>query len=229
MDRPVRRRRGVRLGSVLLAAIAIPLMLLTLFSLERFALLPDDLNAGISATGQILIQLVTIVGAIAVVIGIFNLCGVHLRNLRKFPNGLYSLLTLLSLALVIVLRILERLGILRVEGSDAPLVTMTIMDAVQVVVESALAGLLFFFLVYAAYRMLRRGVTFWNVLFLAALVIVLVGYSPLTGMEFLSTIRSWVLNVPVSAGTRGLLIGIAIGTVTVGVRLLIGQDRTFRE
>jgi hypothetical protein len=204
-------------------------MLLTLFSLERFALLPDDLNAGISATGQILIQLVTIVGAIAVVIGIFNLCGVHLRNLRKFPNGLYSLLTLLSLALVIVLRILERLGILRVEGSDAPLVTMTIMDAVQVVVESALAGLLFFFLVYAAYRMLRRGVTFWNVLFLAALVIVLVGYSPLTGMEFLSTIRSWVLNVPVSAGTRGLLIGIAIGTVTVGVRLLIGQDRTFRE
>jgi hypothetical protein len=219
----------VQLGSVLLAVIAIPLTILTLFSLERFALLPDNLNAGISALGQILIQLVTIVGAIAVVIGILNLCGAHLKNLRKMPNGLYSLLTLLSLVLVVFLRLLERLGVLKVTGSDDPLVTLTIMDAVQVVVESALAGLLFFFLVYAAYRLLRRRVTIWNILFLASLVIVLVGYSTLPGMEFLSTIRDWVLNVPVSAGTRGLLIGVAIGTVTVGVRLLIGQDRTFRE
>ncbi len=229
MDRPVRRRRRVRLGSVLLAAIAIPLTLLTLFSLERFALLPDALNAGINALGQILIQLVTIVGAIAVIIGIFNLCGAHLRTLRKFPNGLYSLLTLLTLVLVVALRILERLGVLKVGDSADPLVTLTIMDAVQVVVESALAGLLFFFLVYAAYRMMRRGVTFWNVLFLTSLVIVLVGYSTLPGMEALSSLRDWILNVPVTAGTRGLLIGVAIGTVTVGVRLLIGRDRTFGE
>jgi hypothetical protein len=37
------------------------------------------------------------------------------------------------------------------------------------------------------------------------------------------------LTVPVNAGTRGLLLGVAIGVVAVGVRVLIGQDRTFRE
>jgi hypothetical protein len=44
------RRRRIRLGGILLAVIAIPVMLLTLLGLERFALLPDDLNSGPSAS-----------------------------------------------------------------------------------------------------------------------------------------------------------------------------------
>lgn len=228
MQSPAPRRR-IRWGAILLAAIAIPLALVTLLGLERLPLLPDAVNDGIAVISQSLIQLLAIVGALAVVIGVLNLTGVHLRNLRRMPNGLYSMVTLATMLFIIALHVLERTGALRAGDSDAPLIGLTVMDTLQVAVESALAGVLFFFLVFAAFRIMRRGVTVWNVLFLAALVVVLIGYSPLSGMEFLANVREWVLSVPVNAGVRGLLIGIAIGTVTVGVRLLIGQDRTFRE
>ncbi len=223
------RSSRVRLGSVILAAIAIPVALITLFGIEQFTLLPESLNDGVGSISQLLVQLVTIVAAIAVVIGILNLISVHTRNLRKMPKGLYSLVTLVTLGLVVAVGVLERTGTLKVKGLEGTPVRAALMDGVQVAIESALAGMLFFFLVYSAYRLMRRKITFWNLLFVAALVIILLGYSPVTGMGFLSSLRDWVLNVPVSAGTRGLLIGIAIGTVVVGVRLLIGQERTFRE
>jgi hypothetical protein len=37
------------------------------------------------------------------------------------------------------------------------------------------------------------------------------------------------MAVPVSAGARGILLGIALATVVIGVRALIGQDRSYRD
>jgi hypothetical protein len=42
-------------------------------------------------------------------------------------------------------------------------------------------------------------------------------------------VRDWLLAVPVSAGARGILLGIALATVVTGVRVLIGQDRSYRD
>jgi hypothetical protein len=224
------RRRRVNLRAVILAGVAIPLIAVTLLGLEPLPLLPDDLNTAITEISQSLVQLLVVVGALAVVIGILNLIGAQVRNVRRMPRGLYALVTLVTMFSIIVLRLIERAGGLAGGEGDFPVApSLTLMDALQVTIESALAGLLFFFLVYAAYRMMRRGVTLWNVLFMAALVVVLLGYNTLNGMGFLTAIRDWLLAVPVNAGVRGLLIGIAIGTLAVGVRLLIGQDRTFRE
>jgi len=226
---PKARTRRIRYGSVFLAAIAIPLALVTLFGMEPVNILPGDLSSGVAGISQILIQLVTIVAALTVVIGILNLISVHTRNLGKMPSGLYSLITLITMGLVVAVGILERTGTLKVTGVEGTPVRSALMDGVQVAIESALAGMLFFFLVYSAYRLMRKRITIWNVLFITALVIVLLGNSPVSGMGYLSALRDWVLNVPVNAGTRGLLIGIAIGTIVVGVRLLMGQERTFRE
>ncbi len=230
MNQPTVRRR-TSVGSALLTAITIALALITLFSLEPFPFLPEGLRNAITQSGQIIIQLVTVVGAIAVIIGVLNLLTVHLR---KIPRGataaLYSLITLLTFVVLLVVHLLERFGVLKLAGADTttPIVTLTFMDSVQVVIESALSGILFFFLVYAAYRLMRRRVTVWGILFVATLVLVLMGYvaPPDT---FLWQVRDWILHVPVGAGIRGLLIGIAIGTVVIGARVLIGQDRTFRE
>jgi len=38
-----------------------------------------------------------------------------------------------------------------------------------------------------------------------------------------------MLSVPVSAGARGILLGIALAITVAGVRVLIGQDRSYRE
>lgn len=220
-------RRRPNLASSVLAAITVSLALITLFGLAPFPFLPDVFKSSVNEVSQTLVQLVTVVGALAVIIGIFNLLAVHARKIAHPPAGIYSLITILTLVIIVVLRLVERLNILQVGSGDSPALTLTLMDAVQVTIESALAGLLFFFLVYSAYRLMRRRVTVWNLLFVATLILVLVGYTQPTG-SLLANVREWILRVPVGAGTRGLLIGIAIGTVVVGTRLLIGQDRTFR-
>jgi len=232
MNRPTTRRSSP-LGTIFLLIIALPLALLTLFGLAPLPIFPDTLNATFTTISQFLVQIVTIVGAVAVIVGVFNLLRVHMNKLAT-SQGVYSIITLVTFLAVLAIHLVERFGIFKVSypagvtSPDTPLISLTLMDTVQVVIESALSGLLFFFLVYAAYRLMRRNVSAWGFLFIATLVIVLVGAIQPEG-SLLWNLREWVLRIPVSAGTRGLLIGIAIGTVTVGVRVLIGQDRLFRE
>lgn len=232
--RPLRRRR-VSLATAIFAAIATSLALITLLGLAPVPAFPDTINMVLSQFSTLLIRFVTVVGGIAVIIGVLNLLAVHIGKLRTGARGApYSFVTILAAILVVAVHLADRAGLLKTleagrTAEDSPLVSLTLMDTVQVAIESALAGLLLFFLVYAAYRLMRRRVTGWNILFILTLLIVLVGYIPLSTLGFLTAIRDWVLRVPVSAGTRGILIGVALGTLTVGVRLLLGQDRSFRE
>jgi hypothetical protein len=78
---------------------------------------------------------------------------------------------------------------------------------------------------------MRRRVTWPHVIFTLVLLVVLLGALPLPGggLSLLAATRNWLLAVPVSAGMRGILLGIALATVVAGVRVLIGQDRSYRE
>jgi hypothetical protein len=108
-------------------------------------------------------------------------------------------------------------------------INVMLLEDVQVSIESALAGLLLFALVFGAYRMMHRRVTVWSMLFVMVLLIVLVGALPLPGVTFMTDISNWLFRIPVSAGARGIWLGIALATVVTGVRVLIGQDRSYRE
>ena len=61
-----------------------------------------------------------------------------------------------------------------------------------------------------------------------AVLVALVGWIPLEETEALADARDWLVRVPVSAGARGILIGVGLGTVAAGVRVLTGQDRSIR-
>jgi hypothetical protein len=176
----------------------------------------------------LVLRLVTMIAAVAVFVGVFNLLAVHLGRLGRSERGWpYSLLLLLTAAGVIALRILDRAGVWSgdLEGEQ---MSGRAFEAVQVSLESALAGLLVFFLVYAAYRLMRRQVTVWSVLFTLAVLVALVGWIPLEETEALAEVRDWLVRVPVSAGAHGILIGVGLGTVAAGVRVLTGQDRSIR-
>jgi hypothetical protein len=174
------------------------------------------------------IQLVAVVAALAVLIGILNLIGVHMGRFVRSEHGWpYSIVTLICMLAVIVLRILDRADVWSGDLKGEQM-SQRVFEAVQVSLESALAALLVFFLVYAAYRLMRREVTIWRVLFSATVIVVLLGWIPLDNTEAFADVRNWLVEVPVSAGARGILIGVALGTVTVGVRVLVGQDRSFR-
>ncbi len=108
-------------------------------------------------------------------------------------------------------------------------VNRLLLEDVQVAIESALAGLVLFALVYGAYRIMSRRVSWGNFLFILSLLVILIGALPLRETAFIADVRAWLLAVPVSAGARGILLGIALATVVTGVRVLIGQDRAYRE
>jgi len=44
---------------------------------------------------------------------------------------------------------------------------------------------------------------------------------------WLPIIKDWILDVPALAGARGVLLGVALGTVATGLRVLLGIDRPY--
>lgn len=174
------------------------------------------------------LRLVSVTAAGAVLAGLLNLFSVHLGRVTQRERGWpYSFVALMMAVAVIVLRILDRADVWTgdLQGEQ---ISARLFEAVQVSLESALGALLVFSLVYAAYRLMRREVSVWNTLFSLALIVVLFGWIPAQGLEQLGALRDWFVEVPVSAGARGVLIGVALGTLMVGVRVLIGQDRSVR-
>ncbi|MFP4323323.1 MAG: hypothetical protein ACLFTK_12790 [Anaerolineales bacterium] len=205
--------------NVVSAIVASSMALITIILLLATGDGPQIIVGGI-------LQLVIVTAAFAVLIGIFNLVSVHTRRITSRQSGwLYSGVVLLAAFAVLLLRALD----VRTSDAEPALVSDVVFEAVQVSLESALAGLLFFFLVYAAYRFMRDRVSLSGCLFTFSVLIVLAGWIPLQGLDALQGVRDWLLRVPATAGINGLLIGIALGTITVGIRTLIGQERAYRE
>lgn len=208
-----------RLLAVLATAIAIGFGLFTLFGLVTD-------HPVLAGPTQFFLQLVSITIAVTIIIGIFNLLTVHGgRVRRRGPGWGYSLILVISTLLIILLTILERAGVL----NSSPALTTILLEQVQVAIESSLAGLLLFALVYGAYRTLRKRVSGWGLLFIVVLLVLLAGALPLADLAPVAALRDWLMTVPVSAGARGILLGIALATVVTGIRVLIGQDRSYRE
>jgi hypothetical protein len=206
-----------RVIAILSSSLVISLGLLTMWGLFP--------GSPVNPVSTVLVRLAVVVGAVAVLVGLLNLLWVHVHRVVDGEAGwVYSVALVLSALLVIVLTVLERTG--AVTGSSP---SGFLFDAVQVSVESALAGLLVFFLVFAAGRLLRYRVSWSGVLFILTLLIVLVGWMQIPALNAFNGVSEWIRTVPASAGARGLLLGVALGVTTAGVRVLLGQDPSYRE
>lgn len=168
------------------------------------------------------------VAAGALIIGLLNLVAVHglkLARVRRYGfNALGGLLLVVCAFGVIFLTVLESQGQLSVPAGE-PSYTAVLRNTVQFSVEASLAGLLAFSLIYGAFRFLRRGVSLSGVIFLAALVANLLFQAQLPAPRWLTQLQESIVN----AGADGVLLGIALATLVAGVRVLIGQDRSYRE
>jgi hypothetical protein len=102
---------------------------------------------------------------------------------------------------------------------------------VQAPIEAALGGLLAFFLFFAALRLLHRRHNLWSVLFIGTVILILLGITPLPPFlsDIFASISSFISLIFVSAGVRGILIGVALGTITVTLRLLLGSEQPYNK
>jgi hypothetical protein len=85
-------------------------------------------------------------------------------------------------------------------------------------------------LTLAAARLIQRRSELTSIIFIVVLFLVLLGSAPLFGLElpiFSRTLTPYITRVLATGGTRGLLIGVALGSLATGIRILIGADRPF--
>jgi len=182
-----------------------------------------------------LVAIVSLLAAWAVLAGALNLLLVHTKKfLNQTPGWFYSLFVLLGFLLVIIVNVLAPfLGWGQGAGSAA---NAWIFTNVVMVGSAALAGLVAFFLVFAAYRVLRTRRTPMTVIFVIATVLALIVLAPwptvmpnpvLVGGATLRDVLTAIVHVPAVAGARGLLLGIALGAIATGIRVLLGLDRPY--
>lgn len=222
-------RRSFTMTAVLVA-LGTALLTLAGLLLERQPVLLDGALAPweplIREWSAALLQVFSVSVAMTILIGIFNLLLVHSRRSARRQAGCgYSFILFLSAATVIALTWLERENLLTAGAAWR----LLLLEQVQVTVESSLAALLLFGLVYGAWRVMALRVSGWGSLFVLTVLLVLAAALPLPELAPLVPLRDWLLAVPVNAGARGILLGIALATLVVGARVLIGQERSLRS
>jgi len=154
----------------------------------------------------------------------FNILRVHGERVGRRRKGwFYSVVLLLAMIVAWIPPILSA----GIPGQHA--VERAIFDYVISPVGAALAALVVFTLALAALRMLRMRRSAGAVFFLLIVVVVLLGSTPLMGLEWLADVRDWIVNVPGMAGMRGLLLGVALGTVITALRVFVLSDRPHSE
>ncbi|MBU2611816.1 MAG: hypothetical protein KJ606_12855 [Chloroflexi bacterium] len=206
----------MKLKGLFSTAIAIATGLIVLVG--YFVELPLLLNLRIT-----ILNWAIILAALALFIGLFNLLAVHADKVRsKKKGGFYSLILILAMLVTVALGLWLR--------PDHPVLSM-IFNAIQLPVEASLMAMLVVTLTYASIRLLRRRSNLISVIFLVTALLILLGSAPLPFIGSLpivsDMIRPFIAQVLAAAGARGILIGVALGALTTGLRVLFGAERPY--
>jgi hypothetical protein len=168
----------------------------------------------------LLVHWAVVLAASAVLIGVVSLLGVHWQKIRtRQKNSAYSVLLIFSLFATAVLGVV---------GINNPVLSF-VLDAIIVPAEATLMALLSVTLIYASARLMRRRADLMGFLFLGIAIVILLVSAPLPfgRLPGASEIKWVVTEFFTVAGARGILIGVALGTLTTGLRILFGIDRPY--
>jgi hypothetical protein len=170
-----------------------------------------------------------VLAAVALLVGIFNLISVHIKKIGgENENSGYSLILLIALLVTLVVGIIDMVQNY-LFGQPNFQMTNWVFTNIQLPIETSLLAVTAVSLIYAAASILRKRMDLFSITFFFVLLLILLGsFSiPPATVPFLAVIRDWILRVPALGGARGLLLGIALGTITTGIRILMGTDRPY--
>lgn len=179
----------------------------------------------------ILLRTGLVLAAVALLVGIINLITVHIKKLgADSENSGYSLILVIALLATLVIGIIDMVQTYLV-GKPNFQMTSWIFTNIQLPIETSLLAVTAVSLTYAAASILRKRMDLFSIVFFFVVLLVLLGsFSiPPATLPFLHVIRDWILRVPALGGARGLLLGIALGAITTGIRVLMGTDRPYGE
>lgn len=193
-------------------AIAVGLLVLLGYFLPQAAVLQ-----------MVLLDWAIILAGAAALIGIFNLVAVHTDKIRRREkNSIYSAILIIGLFATFIFGL-----VLKPQNT---LMQAFILNGIIIPVEAALMGVLAVTLLYAAVRLLRYRADVMSIVFIITASLLFLGSAtlPFGDIPVVGTlIRPWVSQIWALGGARGILIGVALGTLTTGLRILFGADRPY--
>jgi hypothetical protein len=204
-----RRRSSANLLLTFLILVALAVLVV-----DRIGIAPD-LTGALSVGYQWLMLL----AGVALLIGVVNVLALHLWRIQTGRRD-----WVLSLVVVAVLVAVFVAGVVSPAGANGPLLNW-VFDALVAPSQAALFSLLVFFMAAAAFRYLRvtRPGGAWM---LAGALIVLLAQWPLATQWLPPAYVQatfWLVDAPVMAALRGVLLGSGIALLVVGLRLLAGK------
>jgi len=169
-----------------------------------------------------------IVIAASILLGIGNLIRVHSKKIARRQEGwIYSIITLASMGVMFAFG--GPWGTIE-EGSAFNWMFINM----QVPLQSTMFSLLAFFIASAAYRAFRLRSAEASLLLIAAIVVML-GRVPigqfltrnLPEKATLPWITETIMSYPNMAAFRGILMGAALGVMAMGLRIILGIERSY--
>lgn len=199
-----------------------PNYLVVLMVVAGFLLLGVDrivLIAPLRALANLLYSWTVLLAAVALLLGILNVTGVHLQRILAGSAGWQQ-----SVALVVALAVVLITGLFSPAGVRSPLVEF-LFDLIIAPGQATLFALLAFFMAAAAYRYLRIGRP-GGAWVLVGVLLVMAVQMPIANTllpQALGALIDWLLVVPVMAALRGAILGSSFALILVAARYLLRQ------
>lgn len=162
-----------------------------------------------------------VVAAFALILGILNLMKVNVEKVRRKSAGWgFSVVLLAGLVATMVAGFIW--------GMEPGTAFDFIFQNMNVPMGAAMFSLLAFFVASASYRAFRARRADAALLLVAATCVMLgrvpLGYYVWRGFP---QFADWIMAVPNMAGQRAIMIGIALGTISTSLRIILGIERSY--
>jgi hypothetical protein len=180
-------------------------------------------GAVIQSIRQPILDMAITLAGIAGLVAILNLIfRIHWKKIRESTqNRLFSI--------VVVAAFLVTFGVGVLLGPSNP-GFQKVVTSIQVPIESSLMAVLAVTMSISSLRLLQRQRNWMGFTFFVSVVLFLIFNSGIlafaSDIPILQDILSAFHQVP-TAGARGILIGIALGSLVTGIRVLIGSDQPY--
>jgi hypothetical protein len=167
---------------------------------------------------DLLLEGALILGAFALLLGMFNLLRTHAAAIAAGDRRGSSLLLIIAL-----------LGTLAL-GLAAPQSRALdwVFAYIYFPLQASLGALLAFVAVRAAFRAFRLRSLDAGILLVASLVMLLLQVPAASALwPQAAVVRDWLLAVPIAASMRGVLLGVSLGIMATSLRILLAVDHPY--
>jgi hypothetical protein len=170
---------------------------------------------------SMILKWVIILSAFAMVLAIGNLSRHHGLIIRKKKkNWFYSVVTLTSMGAMAIIGLFW--------GVDAGSLFQSIYLNIFAPLSATMFALLAYYMASAAYRAFRAR-SLEATLLLAAAFIVMIGFMPFGQYIHprFPSFAEWIMQVPNMASQRGILFGVAFGSIATALKIILGIERSW--